>query len=597
MSDLWRTHRCGQVSKKEVGCRVILSGWVHRRRDHGGLIFIDLRDKYGIIQLVCDPKINAQMHSQAERVRSEWVLRITGQVVLRKEGMQNLRMASGQIEVEVSSLEVLSKACTPPFSICEEEEMLQEENRLKYRYLEMRRGKLLQNLYFRHRLTLFIRNFMDRREFVEVNTPILCRSTPEGARDYLVPSRIYPGHFYALPQSPQLFKQLLMIGNLDRYFQIAPCFRDEDLRADRQPEFTQLDFEMSFASTEELYSLVEDLFSAIFSDLLDLSLPLPFPRLSYAQCMQKYGTDKPDLRFDLSFIVLDDIVRRSECALLKRQLEKGGIARAICVPKGAELSRRELEKYAAFVSSFGLEGLSWMKVEERELRSPLAKFFSSSLQKELIDCTRAAAGDLLLLAVGKEEIICQAFDHLRRKIARDLGLISSKHHYFLWVIDFPLFSWSGQEERWKASHHPFTAPKREDIALLDSELEKVHSSSYDLVLNGYELGSGSQRIHNWQLQQRIFRALQLSEQQLQEKFGFFLKALQYGTPPHLGMALGMERLLMILLGTENIRDVVSFPKSHRGMDLMSQTPTSIEVEQLCELGLTINSRKEKGESK
>jgi aspartyl-tRNA synthetase len=590
MFDYRRTHHCGALAKKEIGQTVTLSGWVNRRRDHGGLIFIDLRDRYGITQLVFDPEVNQAIHEQANRLRAEWVLSIKGEVIPRAEGMVNPKLPTGEIEVRVLQLEILSKARTTPFSICDEAIDVNEELRLKYRYLDIRRGPVAQKLIMRHRAMLATRQYMDQQGFTEVSTPILAKSTPEGARDYLVPSRVTPGNFFALPQSPQIFKQLLMVSGLDRYFQIAQCFRDEDLRADRQPEFTQIDVEMSFFTPEEMFKLIEDLMKSIFKECLNIDIPTPFRRVPYPACIERYGCDKPDLRFGMELIPIDDIAQRSDFSVFRDQLQSGGIVKAMCVKGGADISRKGIDDYTQFVGKFGVKGLAWMKMQEEGLTSNIVKFFSSELQQELIKRTGAQNGDMLFMVADHKDRANQALDHLRRKIARDRNLIEPGRYEFLWVTDFPLLKWNSEEQRMESEHHPFTSPHPEDIALLDTEPTKVRSSSYDLVLNGYELGSGSQRIHNGDLQEKIFQVLQLTPEQIKTRFGFFVEALQYGTPPHLGIGLGFDRIIMILTQTENIRDVIAFPKTQKAGDLMMDAPSGVTSEQLDELKLLIDPR-------
>jgi len=583
--DYRRTHDCETLRKEAVGSSVILSGWVHRRRDHGGLIFIDLRDRYGLTQLVIDPEKLPEGH----KLRAEWVLCIHGKVIPRAEGMANPKLPTGDIEVEVHSMEVLSQARTPPFSISDEILETNEEVRLKYRYLDIRRGKIADNLLCRHKAMLAARNFLSRQRFIEINTPIMGKSTPEGARDYLVPSRIYPGNFYALPQSPQLFKQLLMIAGMDRYFQIAPCFRDEDLRADRQPEFTQIDLEMSFSIPEELLPIIEGLVAAIFKEAKGVAVQTPFPRLTYNDCIERFGTDKPDTRFEMELVNLTDIAEKSDFSIFREQIQGGGIVKGLCVKGGADLSRRMIDLYTAFVGRLGIKGLAWMKREEKGFSSNIAKFFSEQLQTDLIRRSGAEPGDLIFMIADAPQRTNQALDHLRRKLAEERGLIPEGTHAFLWVIDFPLFEWDEEEGRLVSVHHPFTRPHSEDLSLLEKEPHKVRSSGYDLVLNGYEIAGGSQRIHEVHLQEKIFDLLRLPKEEQRERFGFFLDALAYGTPPHLGIALGLDRIMMILNNTDNIRDVIAFPKTQKAGDLMLNCPSGVDPRQLDELGLQLES--------
>jgi aspartyl-tRNA synthetase len=591
MFDYRRTHDCGALTAKDIASQVTLSGWVHRRRDHGGLIFIDLRDRYGLTQLVFDPKINADAHTEANKLRSEWVISVIGNVIPRAEGMTNQNLSTGEIEIEVQEIQILSKALTPPFSICDDNIEVKEDIRLKYRYLDMRRGDIAQKMIMRHKVMLLTRNYFNDKGFLEINTPILSNSTPEGARDYLVPSRIYPGSFYALPQSPQIFKQLLMISGMDRYFQIAPCFRDEDLRASRQPEFTQIDLEMSFSTRETLFPLIENLCKDIFKECIEVDIPTPFRQITYEECIEKYGTDKPDLRFGMEFHALNDIAEKSTFSVLLDQVKDGNVVKGFCVPGGADISRRIIDEYTNFVGQFGIKGLAWMKRQEDGLTSSIVKFFSKELQEQLIDRMNIEVGDLIFIIADNKNSTNQALDHLRRKIARDRNMIDENKYEFLWVIDFPLFSWNAEEQRMESEHHPFTGVAEKDFDKLDTEPLNVCSSSYDLVLNGYELASGSQRIHDGDLQQKIFNILQLSPEDIEERFGFFVKSLKYGTPPHLGIGIGLERLLMILTNTENIRDVIAFPKTQKGSDLMTESPSNVTKEQLHDLKINFSNYK------
>ncbi|MEM7174738.1 MAG: aspartate--tRNA ligase [Chlamydiota bacterium] len=580
-----RSHYCHALNRSHIGETVTLVGWVHRRRDHGSLIFIDLRDRFGITQLIFDPTIDATSHSAAAKLRAEWVIAIQGKVRSRGEGLNNPKLATGEVEVEVKGFALLSSAKTPPFSICDETTETHEDLRLKYRYLDIRRGKVADNLSLRHRAMMVTRNYFDSQGFLDIATPILARSTPEGARDYLVPSRIYPGNFYALPQSPQIFKQLLMIAGMDRYFQIAPCFRDEDLRADRQPEFTQLDIEMSFASPETIKNLIHNYLKTLFSDCIQATIPDEIPEMSYYECLEHYGTDRPDLRFEMHLHRLDDLAKQSTFGVFLDQLQTGGCIKSLCVKGGATLSRKEIDRYTSFVSNFGLKGLAWMKFQAGELSSSIVKFFPQSTLQELTKRMGAEEGDLLLFAAANESVVNQALDHLRRLIAKERNLIDHVTYSCLWVVDFPLFERDPIEKTLKSIHHPFTQPHPKDLPLLDSNPTKVRSLSYDIVINGYEVGGGSQRIHDFSVQQKIFQLLQLQPEEIQEKFGFFTEALQYGTPPHLGIALGIERLMMLLAKTDNIRDVIAFPKTQKASDLMMQCPEQVKPAQLEELDI------------
>lgn len=576
--DYRRTHTCGELNIAASGTRVTLSGWVHKRRDLGGLIFIDLRDRFGVTQLVFDPNINQTLHDKAYKLRSEWVISIRGTVKPREKGMSNSRMATGEVEITVEELEILSPAKTPPFSISDEVIDVNDELRLKFRYLDIRRGDIAKNLLVRNDAMHTIRSYMHEHRFVEISTPILAKSTPEGARDYLVPSRIYPGNFYALPQSPQIFKQLLMVAGMDRYYQIATCFRDEDLRSDRQPEFTQVDIEMSFGIPDDLMTLLEGLMSRLFKNI-----PTPFPRMSYKEAVEFYGTDRPDLRFGMPLIRLDEIARTSTFTVFLDQLASGGCVKALKVAGGSTISRKEIDKYTAFAAQFGLKGLAWIKRSHEGMTSSIAKFFSEEAIQAIFSRTELEVGDLLFVAAGPDDRVNQGLDHLRRLLAKERNLIPEGSLKFLWIVDFPLMKWNPDESRVESEHHPFTAPHPDDLALLDQDPLKVRALAYDLVLNGYEVGGGSQRIHQGDLQEKIFKILNLGPEEIQEKFGFFVEALKYGTPPHLGLALGLDRLVMMLCQTENIRDVIAFPKTQKASDLMMQAPSTVSSRQLGEL--------------
>lgn len=587
MFDYRRTHDCGALRKEQIGAAVTLSGWVNRRRDHGGLIFIDLRDRFGLTQVVFDPEQNPSAHAVGEKLRSEWVISIKGTVIPRRPGMANAKLGTGDIEVQVDDIEVLSKAQTPPFSISDETIEVNEELRLKYRYLDIRRGDIAEKLIKRHQAMMAARQYLDRHGFLEISTPILGKSTPEGARDYLVPSRVYPGSFYALPQSPQIFKQLLMVSGMDRYFQIAQCFRDEDLRADRQPEFTQIDIEMSFGTPDDLMPIIEGLIQALFKTCSGINIPASFRRVPYQICMERYGCDRPDMRFGMELVRLDDIAKRSSFAVFHDQLKEGGIVKGFCVKGGADISRKTIDEYTDFVGRLGIKGLAWIKLQDSGLNSSIVKFFPEELQGELIKAMEMEAGDLIFMIADMPARVNQGLDHLRRRIARDRNLIACDRYEFLWVTEFPLFSWNEEEKRMESEHHPFTSPNLADIDLLATEPLKARSSGYDLVLNGYEIAGGSQRIHNSELQQKIFEMLRLTPEELKAKFGFFLEALSYGTPPHLGIALGLDRLMMILTKTENIRDVIAFPKTQKASDLMMECPSTVDRKQLKELKIAI----------
>ncbi len=583
--DYRRTHFCHELNPSNVGENVTLSGWVHRRRDHGGLIFIDLRDRFGLTQIIFDPSICPKTHEKASSLRLEWVISIKGRVRGRGAHLINPKLATGEIEVEVRELAILSKAKTPPFHLHSDGLETQENVRLKYRYLDMRRALITKNLSIRHKAMHETRNFFTDQGFLEITTPMLGRSTPEGARDYLVPARISPGHFYALPQSPQMFKQLLMIGGMDRYFQIATCMRDEDLRADRQPEFTQLDLELSFSTPEDLKKLIHHYLKTLFKSCLGFEVPDTFQELTYAESTERYGTDRPDLRFGMPLIRLDSLAKECGFSVFKDQITQGGVVKGMCVKKGADISRKEIERYTTFVGKFGLRGLAWMKRQEGGLQSNIVKFFSVDHLKEIETSMQAEEGDLIFFAAGDQASVNQSMDHLRRLIARERGLIDPNRFEFLWVVDFPLFKWNSEEKRLESLHHPFTTPRLEDLGKIDSDPLLVRSLAYDIVVNGFEIGGGSQRIHDPELQEKIFERLGISEEERREKFGFFIEALEYGTPPHLGIALGFDRLVMLLSQTENIRDVIAFPKTQKAADLMMQCPSSVKTKQLSELGI------------
>lgn len=586
MTNFRRTFDCGSLRKEHIGQLVTLSGWVHRRRDHGGLIFIDLRDRFGLTQLVFDPEKNPEAHAIGEKLRSEYVIAVQGKIIPRQAEMENPKLKTGEIEVLVQSIDVLSKSKTPPFSICDEQIEVNEELRLKYRYLDIRRGHIAEKLIIRHKAMLATRQFLDHHGFLEIATPILGKSTPEGARDYLVPSRTCPGSFYALPQSPQIFKQLLMVSGMDRYFQIAQCFRDEDLRADRQPEFTQIDMEMSFGTPEDLMPIIEGLLKQIFRECNGIEIPATFRRVPHKECMEKYGTDRPDMRFGMELVNLNEIAEKSTFTIFHEQLKEGAIVKGLCVKGGSDISRKGIDEYTEFVGRFGVKGLAWMKMQDGALSSSIVKFFSHDLQKELIQKMHIENGDLIFMVADQPAQTNQALDHLRRRLARDRNLMDPKKLEFLWVTDFPLFAKDEETGRLASEHHPFTSPNPDDIPLLETDPLKVRSSGYDIVLNGYEIGGGSQRIHNSDLQKKIFELLKLTPEELETKFGFFIEALSYGTPPHLGIALGLDRLVMILTQTENIRDVIAFPKTQKASDLMLECPSHVSMEQLKELKLS-----------
>jgi aspartyl-tRNA synthetase len=584
---MYRTHSCGQLNLKDEDEQVILSGWVHSRRDHGGLIFIDLRDRCGFTQIVFDPQVNDQAHAVAESLRSEFVIKISGKVSKRPEGTENPKIPTGQIEIIVSELEILNKAKTSPFEINDDKEV-SEELRLSYRYLDLRKKRMKDNLMLRSKVFNIVRMFLCDKGFIEIETPILTKSTPEGARDYLVPSRLNPGEFFALPQSPQLFKQILMVSGFDKYYQIAKCFRDEDLRKDRQPEFTQLDMEMSFIEEDDIYELLESLMAEIFSKALKKKLETPFMRLPYSEAMSRFGTDKPDMRYDMELKELNQLVSTSDFMVFKKVLELNGKIIGIKAPKGANYSAKQLDDLTKQAIELGAKGLVWIKVQDDGYQSPVKKHLGDSLLKSLTVKFNAQPGDLILIVADRAETAMTVLGQLRVDVAHSLNLDNSNDFKFLWVTDFPLFKYNEQEKRWDSEHHPFTSPKKEDIQYLDTDLGRVRSCAYDLVVNGTELGSGSIRIHDPKLQEKMFSILGLGEQEIESKFGFLLKAFNYGAPPHGGFAPGLDRLLTLMTGSSSIRDVIAFPKTQKAFCPLTCAPSKIVKSQLEELHLTIN---------
>jgi len=576
-----RTHTCGALREQDCGKQVQLSGWVHRHRDFGGLIFVDIRDRFGITQVIIDPKTLPV----GSELGYEDVITVRGKVVQRQS--ENKNIPTGKIEIVAESIEILSEAAVLPFPIHEDSHDIHDEMRLQYRFLDMRRGPILNNMLLRHKAMMAVRAFLDKEGFTEVVTPILGKSTPEGSRDYLVPSRLYPSYFYALPQSPQLFKQILMVAGLDRYFQLATCFRDEDLRADRQPEFSQIDMEMSFATMEDLFPIVEQLVRHIFTVCKGVDLKAPFRRMTYADCMELYGCDKPDLRFGMQLKRLDQQAKNSTFTVFHDILAVDGVVKGFTVQGGADISRKEIDELGAYVQLLGMKGLAWIKRQETGLTSSILKFIPEGQQQKWIEALDMQMNDCAFVVAGPVKKVNQVLDHLRRKIARARNLVSKTHFEMLWVTDFPLFQYNDEEQRLESEHHPFTSPHLEDLHLIENEPLKARSASYDLVCNGYEMASGSQRIHNEKLQEKIFEILGLSKEEREAKFGFFLEALQYGTPPHIGVALGFDRIMMLLCETESIRDVVAFPKTQSAQDLMMKAPSPIQEGQLKELKITI----------
>ncbi len=582
-----RTHTCGQLNKSAVGRDVVLNGWVHRRRDHGGLTFIDVRDRWGLTQVTFNPAQSEALHTKAKELRPEFCVAVWGKVAARPAGTENPKLFTGEIEVVADRLEILNTSATPPFEINAEEAELNEELRYQYRYLDLRRKPVLDRLTLRHQVLKTMRRVLDDEEFIDVETPILTKSTPEGARDYLVPSRLNPGKFYALPQSPQLFKQLLMVSGFDRYYQIAKCFRDEDLRADRQPEFTQLDIEMSFVDEEMIFSLVEKIFATIWKEVLHQELKTPFLRLSHAEAMRRFGSDKPDLRYGMELVDLTPIFRETSFQRFRDVTAKGGVVKSITAPGGAALSGKGVDAFTAAAKQLGAAGLVTIKVTGTELISPVAKHIGEQTLKQIVSAAGAKEGDLILLVADQPAVAARVLGGLRTYAAGQLNLVPEGQFHFSWIVDFPLFQYDQEAKRWQSEHHPFTSPLEEDMPFLETEPGRVKSRSYDLVVNGAELASGSIRIHRREVQEAVFRVLGLPSEEVQNRFGFLLEAFRFGAPPHGGIAPGIDRLITLMTDAPSIREVIAFPKTQKGVDLMTDAPAEVTEAQLKEVGISI----------
>ena len=585
-----RSHYCGEVNETLVGETVTVAGWMHRRRDHGGVIFIDLRDREGLVQIVCNPE-DAESFAVAEKVRSEYVLEISGVVQPRPAGSENAELKSGKIEVNAKSLQILNSAETPPFPLSEQADV-SEDVRLRHRYIDLRRPEMLQKLRFRSQITRQLRNYLDDHGFLDIETPILTKATPEGARDYLVPSRTHPGEFFALPQSPQLFKQLLMVAGMDRYYQVVRCFRDEDLRADRQPEFTQLDIETSFVSEEDLMTMMEEMIRKLFANVLEEALPNPFPRMTYAEAMDRFGSDKPDLRIPLELVEISDLMQNVDFKVFSAPAQDpNGRVTALRIPGGNSLSRKEIDDYTKYVGIYGAKGLAYIKINDlaagREgLQSPILKFLPDDVVDAIMQRTGAATGDLVFFGADKASVVNESLGALRVKLGHDLNMV--EHGWKpLWVVEFPMFEWDDKTQRWYALHHPFTAPRESDLDLLKTDPGKCLSRAYDMVLNGTELGGGSMRIYKNDVQRQVFELLGIGAEEAEEKFGFLLQALKFGCPPHGGLAFGLDRLAMLMTGSSSIRDVMAFPKTQSAACLLTDAPSPVTDDQLKELNIRL----------
>jgi len=585
MGSLRRSHHCNELGISNVGESVTLMGWVLRRRDHGGVIFIDLRDRQGITQIVFNPEINPDVHEKAHRLRSEWVLAVQGRVEPRPGDMANPKLVTGEIEVLIDQLHILNTSETPPFPLDEESDV-SDTLRLQYRYLDLRKPEMAANLITRHHAVRAVRTYLNENGFLDIETPMLTKSTPEGARDYLVPSRVNAGRFYALPQSPQLFKQLLMMSGLDRYYQIVKCFRDEDLRADRQPEFTQIDMELSFVDEEQIIAIAEGMISSLFRETRGFDVSLPFKKISYDDSLARYGTDRPDTRFAMELVDLTEVAASCNFKVFRGAADSGGTVRALNAKGCGYFTRKELDDFTEFALQFGAKGLAWVKIkDDSSWQSPIAKFFSDEERQRIASALQAEPGDLLFFGADSAAVVCQVLGELRVELARRLNLLDKNVFNFVWVTDFPLVEYDEKEKRYQALHHPFTAPREEDVDKLESDPAEVYSRAYDLVLNGTEIGGGSIRIHNPDLQMKVLKALSISEEEAAEKFGFLLKALEFGAPPHGGIAFGLDRLLMIITGSDSIRNVIAFPKTQKATCPLTDAPSAVARKQLTELYL------------
>ncbi len=581
-----RTEYCGLITEAYIGQEITIKGWINRRRDLGGLIFIHLRDREGIMQIVFNQEKNAELFELAESMRHEYIIEATGTVVLREEDQVNPNIGTGTIELEVTEAAILAKAKTPPFTI-DDDQPVADELRMKYRYMDLRKGRMMKNLKLRHQTTKAIRNYLDNEAFLDVETPYLTKSTPEGARDYVVPSRVYPGTFYALPQSPQLFKQLLMGAGVDRYYQVVRCFRDEDLRGDRQPEFTQVDLETSFMSAEEIQTLTEGMMQKVVKETLGQDIQVPFPRMSYDEAMGRFGSDKPDTRFGLELIDLQEFAQNTSFKVFQQALENGGQVKGLNLKAKADnFSRKDMDGLTDYIKQYGAKGLAWVKVTEEGLNGPVAKFFAED-SETLVAAMSAEPGDLLMFVADKKEVVAQSLGELRLKFGREFKMIDESKLDFLWVVDWPLLEYDEDEKRYVALHHPFTRPKEEDVQLMEEHPEQVRAQAYDIVLNGYEIGGGSLRINTREMQEKMFEALGFTPEEAEQQFGFLLGAFDHGFPPHGGLALGLDRLVMILAGETNIREVIAFPKNGKAFDPMTNAPSEVSDRQLNELSLRL----------